>query len=177
MKELIIVIIVVLAVEALFFLGEFIVRKITYRVAKKNNLYDMPEGVVGIPLVYRLIMLVSSIVFLGIGVFCYLFPSDPSYETKAFIPVFFPLVSLAIFSIFLFWTMWRICFDENGFEYRNYFGIKKRYEFKDLELWEHPKGTRWKFLKSGKRVVTFSYVNSNCDELIDEYFKSKKVKE
>ncbi len=70
--------------------------------------------------------------------------------------------------------MWRIRFDEKGFEYRNYLGIKKRYEFKDLELWEHPNLTRWRFLKSGKRVVSFTYINTNCDELIDEYLKNKK---
>ena len=88
--------------------------------------------------------------------------------------VFCAVIGICFLCIALFWTLWRIRFDENGFEYRNYLGIKKRYDFKDLELWEHPNLTRWKFLKSGKRVVSFTYINTNCDELIDEYLKNKK---
>ena len=139
-----------------------------------NSSDNARKNEVAIPLIYRLTMLVSAIVFLGIGVFCYLFSGDTSYETMVFILVFFPAVSLVILCIALFWTLWRIRFDENGFEYRNYLGIKKRYDFKDLELWEHPNLTRWKFLKSGKMVVSFTYINTNCDELIDEYLKNKK---
>ena len=117
----------------------------------------------------------STMLVCGIGFFVFMIIACVvKGDSWIFGAVFCAVIGICFLCIALFWTLWRIRFDENGFEYRNYLGIKKRYDFKDLELWEHPNLTRWKFLKSGKRVVSFTYINTNCDELIDEYLKNKK---
>ena len=175
MKEFIILLIVVAVIQAIYFMAKFFTRKMTSGLVN-NNRAKLKSNTVIIPLSYRIIMIAVAVVFALVGVFCCLFPEDPSFDVMVFTIVFFSMIALFLLGVFIFWSLWRIRFDDRGFEYRNYFGVKRRYLFNEVELYEHPKGSRWSFYKSRKKVVSFTYINKNYDMLLSAYDMSKKDK-
>lgn len=143
---------------------------------------NLNQKVLKVPSKYRILMLVSSIIFIVIGVLLILIAkwqvvlaflvaeSDNYWQ----VGIFFIVFAILLLLVFIISSLWKVEIKEDGFIYRNCFGRKKLYNFVDLEIREQPRRFEWSFYKDGKKIISLESIIKNNEALKDAYYKFLK---
>ena len=127
----------------------------------------MSNKILRLPLFYRLVVLSLSIFCVIISIYLLIFQKE-EWPYLIILDVFFALPSMIMF---ISWSLWKVEIIQDGFIYRNYFGVKHKYNFADLEYIIHPKGAKWYFYKNGKKIICIAYYIENGNMLERAYKK------
>ncbi|MGN0804791.1 MAG: DUF6560 family protein [Candidatus Coproplasma sp.] len=127
----------------------------------------MNKQVLRFPKIYRLVFLFLLIFCIIISIYLLVFQTD-EWPYLFILDGLFALPSLIIF---ICWSLWKVEILQDGFIYRNYFGIKRKYNFAELEYKMHSKGSKWYFYKNGKKIICIAYFIENGNKLERAYKK------
>lgn len=127
----------------------------------------MNKQVLRFPKIYRLVFLFLQIFCMIISIYGLIFQID-EWPYLIILDGGFGLPSLIIFTCC---TLWKVEILQDGFIYRNFFGIRRKYNFADLEYKVHSKGLKWYFYKNGKKIICISYYIENGNKLEKAYKK------
>ena len=139
-----------------------------------NDSVDKKVKVIKYPYRIKLIMWILSCLLFSIIPFLFIVPTTEDMVWPYAILLFVALVlPFLIFSTC--WTVWKIEVHKEYLVYRNYFGKKRKYYYKDLTEDINRQGTRWYLVKDGKRVVCLaSSVIEDTYYLGRAYYKFKE---
>ncbi|MGN0824033.1 MAG: DUF6560 family protein [Candidatus Coproplasma sp.] len=127
----------------------------------------MNKQILRVPTFYRLVFLFLLIFCIIISIYALIFQID-EWPYLIILDGFFALPSLIFF---ICWSLWKVEILQDGFIYRNYFGVKRKYNFADLEYKMHSKGAKWYFYKNGKKIICIAYFIENGNTLERAYKK------
>ena len=153
-------------VKNLIFFALTIAAAVAFRLvlAKTKFRGGKVGDVLKFPLSYRLAPLIFAAYFAVVALLVLLFAKgDYIYMIVA------GIVAVAALPIALGWSLWKVEIGEDGFAFRNCFGIKHRYVYRDLELEEHPSGMKWYFVLGQKRVLCVRRFVRGGDRLKDKF--------
>lgn len=131
------------------------------------------KQILRIPFFYRLIFLLLLIFCIAISVCLMIF----QFDEWPYLIILDGVFGLPSIIAFICWSLWKVDILPEGFIYRNYFGIKRKYYFADLEYKMHPKGSKWYFYKSGKKIICIPYYiegGNKLERAYKKFFQKKK---
>ena len=125
------------------------------------------KRILRIPFFYRLVFLLLLIFCIAMSIYGLICQFD-EWPYIIILDGGFGLPSIIAFTC---WSLWKVEILPEGFIYRNYFGIKRKYNFADLEYKMHTKGSKWYFYKSGKIIICVAYYIEGENKLLRAYKK------
>lgn len=120
----------------------------------------------------RIVMFCCAFVMTALGVMVS-FLGDS--QEDLIVAILFFGVALFGFCGFIAGMLWKVEIQEDGFVYRNYFGIKKTYKFTELEYKENLQKTKQFFYKNGKKIICITYFIENTNALFEKYLLYQNI--
>lgn len=148
----------------------FAFKLIIYKTKFKKP-YD-GSGILRYPLPYRLAPLTSLAYFVVVTAAILIFgdiKGDYLYLIAAGVVV---AVSL---SFIIFWSIWKVAFDDNSVTYTGFFGKTRRFEYGEIELKKDYGQFGCSFYKAGEKVFDLPGFIQNGDMLVKAYQKNREV--
>lgn len=142
--------------------------RLAYVKIKDKELKE--KSVLRFPLFYRIVPVLWGPWCIIISIYVLLFQS----EDWQYIIMIFCVFGLPFSAISIMWSMWKVEMKEDGFTYRNYFGVRREYKYDELEYSDHPKGLKWFFLMNGKKMICIAHYIERGDALRKLYDKAVK---
>ena len=161
MRYIIVIVVTTIAISAIFCLFRVMARR------RSHVAPDVDPKVIKQPILYFYVGLFSTLFHFGFAIFSLLAPdgifTEDCVELRWTLFSIFLLFAFGCSWIAILQVNWKIEIRDDGFLFRNTFGIKRTYQFDEIEEVYMSSTIRYKHL--GKTVVSISFLQPNYDAL------------